>query len=60
MVGSLFRVLSGVSGNLAAGWFGLVLIAPGFIELDFFALTSALGFGIFSVILAIVFDQFSL
>lgn len=31
---SFYRVLSGVCGNLSAGWFGLILITPG-VSTDF-------------------------
>jgi len=57
---SLFRALSGLCVNLAAAWLGLIFIAPGFVSLDQAELTKALGFSIFNLVLAIVFDKCSL
>ncbi len=55
------RVLAGVCGNLAAAWFGLILLAP---EFDLFsqqenliALTRSLLFGMVFLVLAFVFEK---
>lgn len=53
---SLLKVVSGVCGNLSAGWFGLILIAPSLERLstpeEWIALTQSLGFGILFMIFA--------
>lgn len=51
------NILSQLFTNLAAGWFGVVLIAPGITKLDKFDdilwLTKNLLFGILSLVVAI-------
>ncbi len=47
-----YRTLSGVCNNLAAGWFGLVLIAP---KADLFADVTYIFSLIWSVLLGILF-----
>lgn len=59
MAGSVFRVLSGISGNLAAGWFALVFISPGYIEFEEAILTKSLIFASINFILAVIFDRLS-
>lgn len=58
---SWLGVLSGICGNLAAGWFGLILITPGIqLRFDFdsvFLLTRSFCFGILFMVLAFLFDR---
>lgn len=51
------KVIAGVLTNLAAGWFGSVLIFPSLFEIKIpstfvFVLTYSLGFGILSMLAA--------
>jgi len=54
-------VLSQLFINLAAGWFGVVLIIPGVTKLDsfndFFWLTKNLIFGILSLLIAMILSE---
>lgn len=57
------RVVSSICGNLAAGWYGIILIAPGFevlSRLDALALTRSLLMGIVFMWLAYTFEKGSL
>ncbi|OGD59280.1 hypothetical protein A3I57_01945 [Candidatus Beckwithbacteria bacterium RIFCSPLOWO2_02_FULL_47_23] len=61
---SLLKVLSGICGNLSAGWFGIILITPGF-EIAFNSnywaiLTQSIGFGILFLWLAFELERSSL
>lgn len=53
---ALTKVLSGISGNLSAGFFGLILIAPNFLPIkefhDVFLLTTDVIFGIVFLLIA--------
>lgn len=55
------RIISGICGNLAAGWFALIIIAPGFDFnlnlLNFLALIKSLIMGILFARLAFEFDR---
>lgn len=57
----LLRVISGICGNIAAGWFGVILIVPGFSWPESFAdwviLTRVIAFGIVFVLLAYFFER---
>lgn len=60
---SWHRVFSGICGNLAAGWYGIILIAPGFdvlSRLDALVLTRSLLMGIVFMWLAYTFEKHSL
>lgn len=58
---ALLKVFSGICGNLAAGWFGLILIAPGFFWpenfSDWFNLTRSVLLGIVFLVSAYLFER---
>ena len=58
---AFFKVLSGISGNLSAGFFGLILIAPNFLPIkglhDVFLLTIDIALGIVFLWTAYVLEK---
>lgn len=58
---SINRIISGICGNLAAGWFGLIIIAPGFDfnlnVTDYLTLIKSMIMGILFAWLAFEFDR---
>jgi hypothetical protein len=58
---SLCRVLSGICGNLSAGWFGLIIISPGvsrnFSLENILRLLTSLLFGLLFLWIAYKFDR---
>lgn len=58
-----YKVISGICGNLAAGWFGLILIVPGFSLPDsfdkFLVLTKSIALGILFMWLSFKLERIS-
>lgn len=58
---SLQKVLSGICGNLAAGWLGLILITPGIDNLNtaitWISLIKSLEFGILFLLISWYFER---
>lgn len=58
-----FKTFSGICGNLSAGWFGFILIAPGFLPpqnfVDWFVLTKSVAFGIVFMFLVYKLERMS-
>ena len=58
---ALLKIFSGICGNMAAGWFGFILIAAGFVWphnlTDWLNLTRSVGFGILFMYLAYFFER---
>jgi hypothetical protein len=56
------RAISGVLGNISAGWFGVAMITPNFVDIRTFeaqiTLTKDLLFGILFLVATIIIENF--